>query len=204
MQLPYQKCPDNFHTYESGKLRLCGKKTDGPSCDSVKIITPKDWSYQYVQGRVRGYQYASTDAFAASQDKYPTIDGPYVDGISITYGHNTRSHIYTLASAWRQYAKHPHGTCPETGYGFPQPEFVGNNYICSSGNPEQRWGRKLYHNIPLWSRNYKHYRDYDDYFYFYVKLPSPTREDIELRICTDQSKHDENVYLEVIDLYIKE
>lgn len=203
MQIPEHKCPVGWKFYHIDNYRLCGKNSDGPSCDSVKIPNRKDRSYQYVRGKLRGYQYGSPDAFYASTNTHRTIDGPYVDGVSMTYGQHERKHIYTLASGWRRYGKDTRGTCPETGYGFQQPEFVGLNYICSSGNSHQNWSPKLYSDIPLWSRNYNYY-SYDDYFYFSVKLPKPTNEDIELRICTDQEKTNENVFLEVIDLYIKE
>ena len=189
------------------QIQLCGKSTDGPSCDSVKIPTPKSlyFQYQYVLGRVRGYQYGSPDAFYASTNTHRTIDGPYVDGVSITYGEHERKHIYTLASAWRRYGTDTQGTCPETGYGYPPPTFVGTNYICSAGNTDyNEFRRVVYTRNPLWSRNYYYRGDQDDYFYFSVKLPKPTNEDIELRLCTDQPLLDENILLDVFDLYIKE
>ena len=85
-----------------------------------------------MRGRVRGYQYASPDAF---NGMYEDIDDPYVDGVSITHGQNPRQHIYTFASASRSSASPStgKGTCPNSGYGNAAPDFVASNYICDSG-----------------------------------------------------------------------
>ena len=63
----------------------------GLGCESVTYST-FGMNYSHVCGRVTGYQYATTDAFLnlASQ----TIEGYYVDGVSLTHGFpGARQHI---------------------------------------------------------------------------------------------------------------
>ena len=54
--------------------------------------------YSKVCGKVTGYQYASPGAFATYYNNQAlTLDGNYVDGVSITHGH-PRRHIWTVAA----------------------------------------------------------------------------------------------------------
>ena len=205
MAIPDRTCPANLKLTKSGPLRVCGKTTNGPGCDSVVIHTYGK-KYQNVCGRVRGYQYTSTDAFRRFGGTYATIDDPYVDGVSITYGY-PRKHVWTFASGIVQYAQRDdlkHVTCPAVG-GTLQPEFVANNYFCSSGNPAQGWFGILY-DTPLWSSpagNCQGSECHGDPLLFCVKLPEPTTDDLELRICTDQHLADEDVRIESFDFFIK-
>ena len=47
---------------------------------------------------VVAYQFGSPNAFWLSGHSLQTIDGAYVDGVSLTYG-NPRQHIWTFAAA---------------------------------------------------------------------------------------------------------
>jgi len=55
---PDQQFPDNFQLSYTNPIRLCGRSTDGLSCDSV-IFTTNGISYQQEEWRVRGYQFYS-------------------------------------------------------------------------------------------------------------------------------------------------
>ena len=66
--------------------RLCGKDSStrlSASCDSVTYNT-FGINYSHVCGRVIGYQYRVPDAFLNSRSQ--TIEGYYVDGVSLTHG----------------------------------------------------------------------------------------------------------------------
>jgi len=53
-----------------------------------------------VCGKVIGYQYFDTDGFKTFYaNQQLTVDGHYVDGVSITHGRSPRHHIWTLAAA---------------------------------------------------------------------------------------------------------
>ena len=81
---PDQQCPGNLRLSYTNPIRLCGRKTDY-GCDSV-IFATYGVQYRQVCGRVRGYQVGSPDAFYRwIFCPSCTIDGPYVDGVSITH-----------------------------------------------------------------------------------------------------------------------
>ena len=94
---------------------------------------------------VIGYQKGRTNAFLATAY---SIDGPYVDGVSITYG-TPRKHIWTYAIGFNEVeSRH----CPCTiSRGHLPPLFVHENYYCESGsnsvNPSEGsyWSRD-----PVW------------------------------------------------------
>ena len=113
-------------------VRLCGKSTGGRSCDSVTFST-NGVQYRQVCGRVRGYQFASPDAFALYSCSVlcNNIDSPYVDGVSITHGASPRKHIWTYAAGHDGNLAYS-STCPCTGYGASPPAFVGSDYYCES------------------------------------------------------------------------
>ena len=204
MAVPGQTCPANLRLKTSGPLRLCGKATDGPSCDSV-VIPTNGQSYWEVCGSVRGYQYYSTDSFRRF-GALSNIDSPYVDGVSITYGQNPRKHVWTFASGLIQFTQSSYKqyTCPGVGGTLP-PAFVADDYFCSSGNPAQNWLPIVY-DRPLWSSpagNCQGSECYGDTLMFCVRLQEPTYDNLELRICTDQDMANEEVRIESYDFYIK-
>ena len=70
--------------------RPCGIGISGQDCSSTFFDT-YEIEYSFVCGRIIGYQDYSPDDFF--QRRSQTIDGNYVDGISLTYGRNPRKHI---------------------------------------------------------------------------------------------------------------
>ena len=201
MRIPSQNCPPPLQFHQDDDLRLCGK-SDGRSCDSVNIPTYAQ-SYSKVLGKVRAYQYASTDAFFGHPQNIETY---YVDGISITYGSSPRTHVWTYAVGQHQFVL-PLRTsllacCPSNGYGAGPWDFVGDNYFCSSGNPNNYWSHKLY-NTTLWSNIQGNcsFCGKED-LSFCVELETSTTEDLELRVCTDQPLFDEDIRIESIEFYI--
>ena len=125
-------CPPSFQTFKYSSIdhNLC-RIPEGISYQCISSIYYPGIEYQSVCGRVIGYQYRSPDGFQTG-----TIDDPYVDGISITFG-NPRQHIWTYAGGLEQDgAIYAFAACPC----LPQnsvvpPLFVGNDYYCESGLP---------------------------------------------------------------------
>ena len=91
-------CPQGLSQRIFSGLTLCGRSMDG--CQSTMFST-LGLNYSHVCGQARGYQYYTTDAFTRVQ-QFNTIDSPYVDGVSITYGSNPRKHIWTYASGGQE------------------------------------------------------------------------------------------------------
>ena len=197
---PNQQCPPNFKL--NSEDRLCGKSTDGNGCDSVKYTT-SGVSYSKVCGRVAGYQFGSADGFRACPSC--TIDQPYVDGVSITHGDSPRKHVWTLAAEIYE----TENFCPCS---FPTaiqpPSFVGNDYYCEAGLLRGPWSTVVYSDDVLWDGERC---DADEapccdrplLPWFCKELPEPTSDDLEVRICTNQEFSDEDMPVEVIELYVQ-
>ena len=200
---PDQQCPENLQLSYTDPIRLCGRRTDN-DCDSVTYST-YGVQYQQVCGRVRGYQFRSPDAF----EHCPcTIDSPYVDGVSITHGANPRKHIWTYAAGLYENTFLTN-SCPCTGGGQPPPSFVGSNYYCEAALDHPPWEPPvLYFNDTLWDgqdcrRLERTCCDSPNLPWFCKDLPQSTTDNLEFRICGDQTLADEDTPIDLVQLYIQ-
>ena len=100
--------------------------------------------FSQVCGRIIRYQIGAPQAFRyVNQGIYSpqTIDDPYVDGLSLTYGTPSK-HIWTFANATDETTSNPTSrcTCASPSRPNPPPSFVGNDYFCEIGVPPgQGW-----------------------------------------------------------------
>ena len=201
MTLPNQSCPDALKLRTFDSKQLCGKSF-GFHANSIPV--PVDGQlYQQVRGKVRAYQFGKTDAFGPyregeSECKGNVVDGVYVDGVSITHGQAPRRHIWTYAIG---VSGRDGEVCPSAG-GTQPPEFIGQSYFCSTGTPASDFQavRKFYP-TQLWSNLLGNCPEND--LYFCVNLPTPTLDDLEIRVSTDEPLTNEDILIESIELYIR-
>ena len=206
MSDPSQQCPGEWilNTYSSEPRRLCGRA--GSSCYSATYST-YGISYSHVCGRVIGYQYYSTDAFVGT-----SIDSSYVDGVSLTHGPpGARQHIWTFACGLteRVHPSYPSNSCPCVS-GTVAPSFVGSDYFCESGNPGSSFSNIVYASDPLWDGQGCGSPPCCELSspsgvtapWFCKQLPQATTDDIEARICSNQSPSNEDTPVELIELFI--
>ena len=190
-----QDCPSGWSEYSTPD-RTCGRQAeDAVSCDSV-IYSTRGRQYRRVCGRAIGYNRNSADGFIRFGVSGETADDNYVDGLSVTYG-TPRNHIWTFAAG--------HGTsrfgihrCPcdnsNRGQAPLPPPFVGENYYCDSEDNGALWDGEgcttscCTFNSPPW---------------FSVQLNNTATEDIELRICADQDRGDEDIQIRLVQIFIQ-
>ena len=203
-------CPAGLKLLTTPK-RLCAKNIDGGGCSSA-TFNLHGIRYTHVCGKIIGYQQGSTDAFWPYYwNRHLTIDDNYVDGISLTHGRNPRKHIWTFAAALhevltggRQYL------CPCTNIhnpaSIPIPSYVGSDYFCDTGS-EGHFQLRFYPNNPLWDGQgcgrLNTCCSFNNPPWFMKKLPSSTRDDIEMRLCADEARSNEDIPVEVIELYVQ-
>ena len=165
--------------------------------------------YRRVCGRIRGYQYGSTSAFGrASQG----IDGHYVDGVTLTYGiAGNRQHIWTFAVGLSENTTvFPFECCPcDTPHHGSISTFIGNDYFCESGL-HTAWNgqyRVFHSNDVLWDgqncTSTSTCCQLNNPPWFTKNLPTATADDIELRLCADNRYGQEDVPIELIELYVQ-
>ena len=188
-------CPAGLEQLTAGGKKLC-RKTVETGCSPVTFPT-NGVSYSKVCGQVFGYQKDSTDAFSGfgvcTTDC--TIDQPYIDGVSITHG-SPRQHIWTLATT-RHAPYCPCGTNPSVTV----PSFVGTDYFCDVSSSNTYSSADL-----LWDGQgclAGAVQCCEKGNWFCKDLPQPTTDDIEFRVCTDQNRADEDVYIEDIEIYVQ-
>ena len=210
MTNPSTTCPSGWKLTGYSK-RTCGRATDGRhTCDSATFPVIGG-EYSRICGRIRGYQWGSTDGFTSYyRGQVTTIDGAYVEGVSVTHG-TPRNHIWTFVAGQSEGNPTFQSVCPcDASIEIRVPSFVGDDYFCESG-VNRPWDANrdyiLHSTDTLW--------DGEDCIsnctscsqhnlpYFVEQLSTSTTDDIEARICLSQELSDENIAVELVELYVQ-
>ena len=208
------ECPVGWET-ESDRVpgkRFCKRfSVSGPSCGSA-VFSTNGLKYSQVCGRIIAYQYGSTEAFEQHNlsPSSSTIDTPYMDGVVITHG-NPREHIWSFASGYDEVRDNT-WVCPCVSESRLQsnlvPAFVGENYFCESGATAYNILQRLvYSNDPLWDgqgcTSQNNCCQHHSPPYFSTSLSETTCDDLEVRICSNLNSNDEDIPVELVELYVK-
>ena len=202
-----QQCPSAWREHNTSGVRGCRRPTTSSgSCPATSYAT--NHQYSRVCGEVIGYQIGTPDAFGYAT--VPQIDSYYVDGVSITHG-TPRNHIWTYAAGVSE-GDFPakRDNCPCSHPGHPDnayaPSFVGDNYYCESGNPT---GTGSWHNLYSGDRLWDGEQCEGECCsngksppWFSVELPTPTTDDIEVRICCGEDSRD-GISVQLLELYVQ-
>ena len=200
---PHQKCPKGFKLI-THPVRACVKTTK-KGCSS--ILFPTHYiQYQRVCGRMSGYQVGSNNAFHRFNCDHCGIDDPYVDGISVTHGKYQRKHIWSFAANWVEKKHNYPAQCPcARNSRSKAPKFVGYDYFCETGRYSDN---KIDVYDPLWDgegcgKEEKECCKHPGLPWFCKDLPYLTTDDIEVRVCGDEDQHNEDVWVNLIQLYVQ-
>ena len=190
-------CPSGW-TEITTPVAACIAPSEDAGCYAADFST-LSIPYSKVCGMAVGYGSRSTDGFLASIFPSRSINGPYVDGVSITYG-DPRKHIWSYAI----------DNCPCFNNPFEQPPtFVHDNYYCESGSLGNSVApvAGVYINDPVWDGNgcsgEENCCSEPSLPWFYRQIPLTTSQDIETRICRDQASTDEDVLVRELQLYVQ-
>lgn len=205
-----ENCPENFQvwTQTDPSLRLCRTTETRAGC--VGTVFPANGvSYSHVCGRVIGYQDRTPNAFFPydRSNPRPTIDGVYVDGVSLTHG-TERQHIWTFVAALDEELGHLSACrCSNIGSRTAAqiPDFVGNDYFCDTGS-RNSGNFEFYDEDPLWDGQgcgaVSQCCTFNNPPWFYKNIVA-TRDDIELRVCRDSPVANEDILIEIVELYVR-
>ena len=207
---PNQDCPEGLNLTDYS-IRSCGRAHTGFfNCSSVTF--PVDSEYSQVCGRATGYQWGYSAGFWGYHENEQTIDGTYVDGLSLTHG-SPRTHIWTFASGLFNGTSEdvlPQFRCPcdHGNSTFSSPPFVGNDYFCESVRTVDDFG-DFFHlgffpDNALWDGqdNLNPCYGLNNPPWFNKTLPVPTTDDIELRMCFIDGSFNSNFGIDLLELYI--
>ena len=202
---PNTTCPTGWWQTPYSKRTCTRFNTGGYNCDSVTFPV-SGGNYTRVCGRIIGYQYGATDAFRAyHRGEVTTIDGAYVEGVSLTHG-SPRQHIWTFASGHNERNSRVDFICPcDATIDITIPPFVGGDYFCESGRNSHQTTYFFPDDDPLWDGDgciaSSTCCSFNNPPYFTKQLPNPTSDDIEARICSDY--RNEYALIEFIELYVQ-
>ena len=159
-------------------------------------------------GKVIGYQERSTDAFS-NHVSSNGING-YVDGASLTHGSNPRHHIWTLIAALDEAGTNRRSIYPCThrgGSAAQLPSFIGSRYFCDTGSRRHYQIGTFYGDDPLWDETgcggSSTCCSFNSPPWFMKQLSSSTSDDLELRVCRDEPRSNEDVGLKSVELYVR-
>ena len=194
-----QQCPSGLlQRIYSGK-RTCNVNSDSAACSSATF--PSIVEYTKVCGRIRAYQVGSTDAFG--------LLGPgqdYVDGIILSHG-TPRQHIWTFAAGLDEVNLNSNNCPCITTHATLPPAFVGNDYFCDTGASGEYQNGVFYGDDPLWDGAGcgpgNRCCSFNTPPWFYKQLPQPTTDNIEMSVCRNEDTSNEDVAIELVEIYIK-
>ena len=201
MTEPGAGCPTSLRQINT-PAELCGRPGEG--CYGVTFPTD-GIRYSKVCGQARGYQYYTLDGFGDSSNN---INSHYVDGVAITYGF-PRQHLWTYAAGQSDNARSATSNCPCAKYpGRAPPAFVRQDYYCESGITG-RWqdNQRIALDDPLWDGDGcgpdNSCCNQTGLPWFYRNLPQEVGDDIEVRLCANSGTGDEEVYVELVEIYVQ-
>ena len=189
-----QTCPSPLLTLTSPK-RMCAGQT-AAGCTSVRYST-LGISFTRICGQAAGHMFCSTDGLDAIRTN-KTIDNPYVDGLSITYG-SPRHHIWTYAVGHIRRCR-----CHPNSVASPSPSFVGQHYYCD-GWP-QSYTCTWYPQYRLWNGEGcpagNTCCNPPNLPWFHRTLNTTTTDDLEVRWCRDEPASNEDIGVELLEIYV--
>ena len=204
MTEPGTTCPSGLR--QAGYINInhdvCGRS--GAGCNSI-IFSTYSLNYAKVCGQIRGYQFATPDAFNTGTSN---IDSHYVDGVSITYGSNPRQHIWTYVGGWAETRLDLLGCPCNSGSSASPPSFVGNDYYCESALNAPPDSFIFFGGDPLWDGQNCDGPESTccintNIPWFLKRLNRTTTDDIELRVCGNEVISNEDTPLDIIEIYVK-
>jgi hypothetical protein len=183
------RCPSGLQfSMISFSKRIC-RINSVPAACSPTIAYSTVLEYSKVCGRIRAFPVGHLDGFQSyALARVSTIDDNYVDGVSLTHG-DPCQHIWTFSA-------HSSGGCSCNAGSAMPPSFVGTEYFCDIDGGTELWQECTasrnsccsLSNPPPW---------------FYKHLMTPTTDSIEMRVCRDESRANEDIQIQAIDLYVR-
>ena len=199
---PSSQCPTGFSLTTPDGVMVCTRTDTGAGCNGITTDNIPH-SYTQVCGFVRGYGFNTPDVFGAhGRSSSEPLSGNYVDGVSITYG-TPLNHLWTYAAGNTE-SGGGISNCPCNNGGDTStiPPYVGNDYYCEAesngaGTNDPLWDGQqcggdegpccTIPSLPWFSRN----------------MLNSTNDDIMIRVCHDEDSSNENIGLDLAEIYIR-
>ena len=184
-------CPSGFEIRaDTSDPPLCRRANTSAGCSSVTYPT-NSMSYSQVCGTVRVHPAGTPDGFHIFYDTSVNVDGVY-----LTYGNSSnRNHtIWTYIAVYS--VSITRGGCDRCNH-RESSNMPGTNFICTTAYCNDT--ANCYSNT-LWGSEAQQCFGSET---FYRQLSESTTDDIEMRVCRDQPRYDEDILISLVELFIK-
>ena len=180
-ELDVNNCPQGFRNEIVGADNTCVVFEDSAGCTEIHYPVYKI-QHTKITGRIQAYQINSLDGFVSHNSTLRngnavtnSVYSNYLDGISLT---TNGLHVWSFAAG-----------CDCNKW---KPVFINEDYTCggieAALEPYQEiWESQQCHRNSTW---------------FFRSLP-PSTADIEVRVCRDQARADEDLAIASLELYIQ-
>ena len=183
-------CPDG-----TSNPPLCKRKDSHAGCSSV-IYPSNGMLYSQVCGTVRVHPEGSPDAFLSDNTRIPrngqSVNQNYVHGVSLTYGTSpNRNHIWTYTAAIKFGSDIDRCTTCDRD----KPFYIGTNFTCTA---EYCFAWPCDHTNAIWTDGLSCAGKET----FYRQLSESTADNIEMRVCRDQDRSDEDILISFVEIFV--
>ena len=143
-----------------------------------------------------------------SDKHFHTLEEVYIDGVSITHG-SPRQHIWSFVASSLVTSADCHGCkCySQDTVTVTEVPFIGRKFFCDSGTETSDSGTVFHPTNPLWDGQGCSQNNgcctFNNPPWFCSELDQHTSDDIELRLCADEPTHNEDIPIEIIELYVQ-
>ena len=190
-------CPSELEvrSADTANPPLCRRDSNIAGCSSV-IYPSNGTSYSQVCGTVRLHQQETPDGFQSHNINIPrnnqSVNQNYVDGVSLTHGTSpNRAHIWTYTAVIKFGDDIDRCTICDRD----KPFYIGTNFTCTAEHCIA-WPCDLTNAI--WTNGLPCFGNET----FYRQLSESTTDNIEMRVCRDQGRHDEDILISYVELFV--
>ena len=180
---------------------FCRQMNTAAGCAVATFLTGVE--YGKVCGRIIGFAAGTPDSFNAHGAATETDGISLIDGVTITHS-SPIQHIWTL-SASRDTAVGSEFTCP-CNTAAPANSgavgFAGANYFCDTTFDDQTvlWDGMCGPGIPA---SIADCCEFNDPPFFTATLPTRTSANVDVHLCRDEGRMDEDILVEFLELYVQ-
>ena len=173
-----QQCPSGLQRNNG----YCRRESFGAGCSEV-VFTTSGFSYSKICGRIIARQEGTTDGFSQHSRT------PNIDGVQLATQGTMNYHIWTFAAAQGE----DDCRCSKTT-GSQSPTGVGNDYFCDVGMGL------------IWNGNCTTLNtccSFNDPPWFYRELVPQTTDDIEMSVCRNENRNNEDIQIQTVQIYVQ-
>ena len=177
--LDVQNCPFKMQQkIFNDNITTCVVRENDRGCTSI-FYSSLDIPYSRICGQIRAYKIGTLDGF-----RLQPVNRDYLDGVSITLSTSTsKTHVWSFAASTL--------SCTDN-----KPGFISNDFACDMSPYcpfEILCG-------PLLWKSQQYGRNESSWF---KELSFPHVSDIEIRVCRDQRRFDEDLAITTLELYVQ-